>query len=80
MKYRAYTREHDFDLYLFDNTDNQIFCALNAKYSDVSSLFNEETTKHYLAFQTISGAVSVLIDLPVQDHMDLLESLRIFND
>lgn len=80
MKYTLNTREHDFDLFLLDNSDNQIFCALNARYSDVSSLFNEESRRHFLVFQTLTGAVSVFVGLPVQAHMDLLESLRIFND
>lgn len=80
MKYTIDTRENDFDLYLYDANQTLVFYASKAKYSDVSELFLDGPCKHYLVFSTASGFFNVHLDLAVQDHFDLLESLRIFND
>ena len=80
MKYTAQLRENDFDLFLYDSNQTLVFYTTRVSYSDVSSLFIDGPCKHYLVFSTMSGFVTVNVDLPVQDHMDLLESLRIFND
>ena len=80
MKYEVQLREDDFDLYLYDSNETLVFYTSRASYKDVSSLFIDGPCKHYLVFSTKSGFATVNVDLSVQDHMHLLESLRIFND
>lgn len=80
MKYTTNLRDNDFDFFLYNLHQTLIFFASKVSYNEVSLLFLEGTCKHYLVFSTMSGFTNVLIDLPVQQHFDLLEALRIFND
>ena len=80
MKYKVELRENDFDLFLYDSNHSIVFFVSKAKYDDVHSDFVEPISKHYLVFLINQTYLRVHIDLPMQDHFDLLESLRIFND
>jgi hypothetical protein len=80
MKYITHLRDNDFDFYLFDSSENLIFCASYVNYIDVSSMQLESNFKHFLVFKSDTFSVNVLIELPVESHLNLLESLRIIND
>lgn len=79
MRYSVATRLNDFDLFLYDANQTLVFFATKISYTDVTYLFLEETCKHYLVFSFFSGFANVLIDLPVQQHFDLFDALRILN-
>jgi len=80
MTYFVKCRENDFDLVLYDANRTVVFYASRVQYSQVSSTFDEAISRHYLDFMTMNGFFKVMIDLSVQDHLDLLQSLRVIND
>ena len=80
MKYILSKRQHDFDLFLYDDKQNMVFYTTKTLLNSVYLSTFDDSFERYLSFQQSESTVSIRLELLVQDHFDLLMELGLFND